>query len=360
MKNTLFLLLAAICFSGTLTGQESSTLTVFSEDGLLFNLLLNGVERNETPKANVKIEGLNQIYYSVKIDFKRKSKRSVEKKELVVRGSDGGNVDIVYVLRKGKKGNSRLELYSVTPIKTNSEVAAVSTPNKSKKNKSIEVVTEPKTTEIRGGAAEASFKEGSRWEEEMKEGMDSKELEEKAKAMLEEMKTETTTTNNGAKDVKIVRDVDVKVEGNTKTTTTTTTTITTIGGYTQRDVHIDVMTESVSKKPIRGSLDNKTLSATGCRGASLTDHDFADSKTNIAEKSTEVEKLKIAKQIASIICLTSEQTKEIMFLFSEEDTKLEFAKFAYDRTSDTSNYNKVNAAFSQPETAEKLKAYMAL
>ena len=357
MRNTLFLLFAAICFSGTLTGQNSSTLTVFSEDGYPFTLLLNGVPQNETPETNVKAEKLDQAYYSVKINFDKKSLKSVEKKELVVKGSDGGNVEAMYVLRKVKKNKFQLELYSVTPIEAIPEPAIVS---KSKKKKSVKITTEPKTTEIRGGTAEASFKEGSVWEEEMREDINSKELEERANAILAEMKKESNKTNSTENGVQVLKDVDVKIEGNTKTTTTTTTTITTNGGYTQRDVHIDVMTENISKKQIRGSLDNKTPSDVGCRGAFLTNADFNDSKKNITEKIEESEKLIIARQIASVICLTSQQVKEIMLLFSKEDTKLEFAKFAYSRTSDKRNYDRVTGAFSFSGTAEKLLAYMAL
>lgn len=360
MKNILFAFIAILCFSNTSIGQNSSTLTIFSEDGHPFTLLLNGLKQNETPAANVKAEDLIHEYYSVKVNFDKKSLKSVEQKELVVRGADGGNVDAMYVLRKYKKGKFRLELYSVLPIEPTPvpvpEATAVVT--KKKVKKSVEESVEPKkTTEVNKKTTEASFKEGSVWEEEMKEEMDSKGLEADAMAMLKAMEKDLEANSDG-KDVQVVTDVDVKVVGDTKTTTTTTTTITKIGGFTQKDVHIDVMTETVKKGRVRNSLDNKTPANTGCRGAELTDLDFADSKKNIAEKTSESDKLRIAKQITSIACLTTEQVREIMLLFSQDVERLAYAKYAYERTSDARDYRKVYDAFDDPKVSRELDEFI--
>lgn len=53
--------------------QNSSNLIVFSEDGLKFYLILNGIRQNEVPLTNVKVVDLNQPYYSAKIIFEDKA-----------------------------------------------------------------------------------------------------------------------------------------------------------------------------------------------------------------------------------------------------------------------------------------------
>ena len=53
-----------------------------------------------------------------------------------------------------------------------------------------------------------------------------------------------------------------------------------------------------------------------------------------------------------------EQVKGIMGVFGFEDTKLDFAKYAYERTYDIGNYYKVNDAFSFETSVEELNEYI--
>ena len=86
--------------------------------------------------------------------------------------------------------------------------------------------------------------------------------------------------------------------------------------------------------------------------------DYESAKSTIDGKSFESDKLTIAKQIASSNCLTSQQVKGIMGLFSFEDSKLDFAKFAYSHTYDKGNYYKVNDAFQFSSSTDALNQYI--
>jgi hypothetical protein len=66
----------------------------------------------------------------------------------------------------------------------------------------------------------------------------------------------------------------------------------------------------------------------------------------------------MAKQIGRDRCFTVEQVKGIMGVFGFEDTKLDFAKYAYERTYDIGNYYKVNDAFSFETSVEELNEYI--
>lgn len=90
----------------------------------------------------------------------------------------------------------------------------------------------------------------------------------------------------------------------------------------------------------------------------MSSNDFENAKKSISNRSFEDSKLTLARQITSNNCLTCDQIVEIMNLFSFEDSKLEFAKFAYDYVYDISNYYKINDAFTFEMTIEELDEYL--
>ena len=86
--------------------------------------------------------------------------------------------------------------------------------------------------------------------------------------------------------------------------------------------------------------------------------DFQSAKGSISSKTFEDSKLTIAKQIIQSNCLLSSQVKEIMLLFTFEDSRLDFAKFAYAYTLDLGNYYKVNDAFTFESSIDDLNKYV--
>jgi len=96
---------------------------------------------------------------------------------------------------------------------------------------------------------------------------------------------------------------------------------------------------------------------TGCEYPMLP-QDFVSAKATISSKSFEDSKLTIAKQIINTNCLLSAQVKEIMLLFSFEDTRLDLAKYAYGYTWDTGNYYKLNDAFTFESSIDELNAFI--
>jgi hypothetical protein len=58
-------------------------------------------------------------------------------------------------------------------------------------------------------------------------------------------------------------------------------------------------------------------------------------------------------------CLLSSQVKEIILLFSFEETRLDFAKYAYGYTFDIGNYYQVNDAFKFESSIDELNTYIS-
>lgn len=96
----------------------------------------------------------------------------------------------------------------------------------------------------------------------------------------------------------------------------------------------------------------------GCAQAPLTSAEFEGMLTAVGDKAFEDARMSTAKTTANNRCFTAEQVKQLMDLFHFEDSRLDFAKFAYDRTHDIGNYHKVKEAFRFESSVEELDKYI--
>jgi hypothetical protein len=138
----------------------------------------------------------------------------------------------------------------------------------------------------------------------------------------------------------------METQGTVVTQQTTTTTVTTTTGG-----------PSTAPPPPPASYLPGYNGPIGCP-VPMMQQDFESMKSSINSKSFEESKLTIAKQILNTNCMLAGQVKEIMMLFSFEDTRLDYAKYAYGRTYDIGNYYKVNDAFTFESSIDDLNAYI--
>jgi len=87
--------------------------------------------------------------------------------------------------------------------------------------------------------------------------------------------------------------------------------------------------------------------------------DYVNAKSSIASKDFEDTKLTVAKQIDGSNCMSAEQIRGIMKLFTFENSKLDFAKYAYAHCTDKANYFKVNDAFEFDNSSKELNDYIS-
>lgn len=95
----------------------------------------------------------------------------------------------------------------------------------------------------------------------------------------------------------------------------------------------------------------------GCRRP-MAAADFLSAKQTIKAASFDDTKLETAKTIASTNCLSTDQVMEVCRLFSFEDSKLQFAKYAYAKTFDKSNYFKVGTIFTFDGSKTELNKFI--
>jgi hypothetical protein len=114
-----FLTLAFLLLSTVLFAQYQSPvghLTVFSESGARFFMFLNGELQNETSQSNIRIEDLNQQFYSLKIQFEDKTLPEIQKNSVVVVDRNGVFSDVTYKIKVNKNKKTRMNFFSAVPV----------------------------------------------------------------------------------------------------------------------------------------------------------------------------------------------------------------------------------------------------
>lgn len=327
MKKTLLFLFIALSIS-VLKAQKCNAV-FFSQDGQKFQVVLNGVLQNLDYGTNVKVTDLSfEGNYKVTINFEDNQQASITKSIYMM----DNNTEYSFEIKKNKKGVNVMRASGMVAIAQapapapTQTVMAYSTVAPAPATSTT--VTETVSTTTTTGGASSNVGTG----------------------------TDNVSMNVSVGGVGMNMNVNVNDGGmNTDATTTTTytetTTTTTSSSYdSYSDNTGTTATQDVYVMPgYSGEV--------GCPYP-MSDADFNSAKQSIASKSFADSKLTLAKQITNTNCLTSDQAKQIIELFDFEDTRLEYAKYAYGHTYDISNYYKVNDAFEFESSIEELNKYI--
>ncbi len=115
MKNLRFVLILLVALSaGQASGQIAHDLTVYSEDGLSFTLVVNGQTINAEPATSATASNINFDYAKVIVRFEDPSLPTIERKNLqIAHPGTGpkGPVAAVYAIKE-KKGEMVMRFVS--------------------------------------------------------------------------------------------------------------------------------------------------------------------------------------------------------------------------------------------------------
>ena len=115
MKQFLSLLLFTVVLASNANSQISHDLEIYSENGLMFTLILNGRKMNEEVVSNIQILNTDKDQVHAKIIFEDSSIPSIEKKYLQLADPstsvEKAPVSVVYKIVE-KKGNQKLKFGS--------------------------------------------------------------------------------------------------------------------------------------------------------------------------------------------------------------------------------------------------------
>jgi len=114
---------------------------------------------------------------------------------------------------------------------------------------------------------------------------------------------------------------------------------------------------SASDNPAR-SNDNKPPVLNNCKDP-MSAASFKSAKETVKNANFEDTKFSTAKSILASNCFSADQVMQVCQLFGFEQTKLSFAKFAYNKTTDPANYSKVANVFSFGASKTDLNNFIA-
>lgn len=281
-------------------------ITVFSEDGDKFYLVLNGVKQNPMPQTNVRIDGLPNDYYSAKILFAEPGKPEISKNIPVKDPGTNQFAEVTYKIKRTKDGELKLRYFGATPVPVNYNPPPDMYIMHYGQPAPVTTVTETTVTTTSnpnmGGNGSISI---------------------------------------GVGGMGVNMNVNVNDPNMQQTTTTTTTS------YSQTTTNHG-----------GGQMVTQQVVPAGCPYP-MDWQSYKSAKATVAAASFEETKLSTAKSILSSNCFSTDQVQDMCRLFGFEASKLEFAKFAYSRTTDPGNYFKVNNVFNFDASKAELNEYIS-
>ena len=342
MKTLYSLLLTLFFCLGANAQLPTGNLTVFSEDGSPFYLILNGERYNKDAQTNVRVEMLPNPYYKCKVVFVNKKIAPLEK-NVMIEDADGIMMDVNYRIKKDKKGKRSLKQYSAVPAVQNMAAPA---------HCAVYHYGEPN---------------------DMYMGPDG--------TVYHQTVTQTTNGQGYGMSVNMPGfGMNVSVPADEVVTTTTTTTTTTggyqtngnynngnngnNGGYNNGNNggYNNGNNNNGGYNNNQGNYNNQTNNTQqnntgGCRTAMNTT-DFGDALETVRTAKFDDTKMSSAKEIIATNCMSTNQILSLVKLLTYEDNKLELAKYAYGYCVERNNYFKVVNAFTYESSKEELNDYI--
>lgn len=233
---------------------EASILSVFSENGEPFYLVLNGAAQNNTPTSKIRVEGLPQYGNDVRIMFADGRTPEINRRINIADPVDGREVNMTLKIVRDRDGYAKLKF---------------------QKCAEIDHQYRPEQDEYVMSYGQPRHQDGQQGR-----------------------------------------------------------------GYDNAG-HGDVVIQPVPSGPV--AMDPQS---------------FNDAKQSIIDALSDNTKLSTAKTILASNNVNTNQVIEICRLFSFDDSKLDFAKFAYSKTVDPNNYYKVGSVFDFDSKKQALNDFI--
>jgi hypothetical protein len=312
MKKQL-LLIAAIFAGITACAQNKVNLVIFSEDGDPFYTYINGVRQNDKPETNVRVTGLSPNI-SLRIVFENKALPDLKQTMSLEPGFEH-----TARIKKDTKKQVKLRYFGQTPLNDEPAPGVTNVAYHTTET----TVEEPATQQVNGAGSTTV--------------------------------TTTTTRTDASDNVSVnisMSGLNVNMtaqDPETKAVMKTTTSTTVSSSSTHSGTRPVETTEShaVATTPAK----------TGCKGA-MSPADFSTLRKSVESKPFSDTKMSTARVATKNACLSTAQVKEICRLFSMDDDKLAYAKYAYDYCVDKSNYYQVSEVFSFSGTTDEFNAFL--
>ncbi len=276
---------------------DNSVLSIFSENGEPFYLILNGMKQNMMPQTKIRVESLPKYQNDVQIIFTDNVTPPIRRMVNIADPIDGKAVNLTLRISRGRSGGVRLKFHRMTECDRN----------------------------YRGPRDEYVMYYGK----------------------PQQINTVTETTYMDP----------ITGQWITETTTTTTDNYNTHNNNNRYD---DGRNNNRYDDRDRYNRNNdRTPPPPPASPMEMDMRTFNDVKQSISSASFEDTKLSTAKTILGTNYVNTDQVMAICNLFSFENTKVTFAKLAYGRCVDAQNYFKVASVFSFDSNKKALNDFIS-
>jgi hypothetical protein len=371
MKKITLIALAFIAFSNVFAQMNA---VIYSEAGEKFTLYLNGEAMNSAPQSNVKLQNLTSEFYQARVDFQDATLADFSNNNFALHPG----MEVTYQVKKNKKGEYVLRFYTENAISSTAQKNT--TPDNSAAKDFAVVDDAPATTTVPDQTTNANVQTGGNSRttttttvtgtnnNQNNSGNVGMNINVDGVNMGINVKVDengNATGGNVGMNINVdgmnmglnmnVPNMDVQTSGTTTTTTTRTTTSSSSTNSTNSTVPAHTTRPS---QPAQSQPSNTTIAGNANCTRSMDDASFAKAKQTIESKGFDDTKLSTAKQVTKANCLTTDQILEVMKIFGFEESRLEFAKYAYDYCFDQNNYYNVSQGFSFDSSTEELNEFI--
>lgn len=289
------------------SAQVINNLVIFGNDGERFTLIINGQRYNNTPATTVTAEDIHLKVIKVKLIFENKDKKDLDT-DITFFGTN--NECVFGLVPKGRRkyyldyvSSKKIIPETPSPVETTRENTNTnSTPYNTTNTSTSTIPTTPSQDHSSIGVNAGGVNVGINENGGLKLG------------------TKDGNINMNTKD----KSGDLVIGGNG-----------TNGGI----------------------VLHKAAAKTNCPTA-MNGNDFEAIKKNVSSQTSEETKLTTATTLLAGNCFSTSHVKQIMQLFKEDNSKLEFAKSAYSHTNDISNYGQVKDVLTTDEKKKELQTYL--
>lgn len=330
MKIKNFLIIFFITVIGNnLYSQCLSQLTIFHEDGERFWVIIDGVKQNTAPQYTIFLDSLQGNFVKVKIIFDNEKTKDINK-TISLKDEIDRCTHSKYVIKK-VKNKYVLRLYSCEPIVIDSKNNELVNDNlintQQQPQQPIQPSQQPQQQNLQlQQPVNQTQQQG---------GIGATIIDPVTGQPISVNVSFNVPTNNEQNNIQTQKEISLQ--------------------QIQKPLQQPSQLQNIEKQP---QIQQQPQQISPAYYQPMSPEDFASAKASISSKSFEDSKLTLAKQIAASNHLTSKQVKEIMQLFSFEDSKLDFAKYAYKYVYDPNNYYIVNDAFKFSSSIDELNEFI--
>ncbi len=328
LKNFLVIFIITV-IGNNLYSQCLSQLTIFHEDGQKFWVIIDGVKQNNTPQYNIFLDNLKGDFVKVKIIFENEKLKDINK-TIPLKDENNKCIHSKYVIKK-VKNDYVMRLYSYEPIvidyQNNELVNDNPINNQQQPQQPIQPSQQPQQQNLQLQQPTNQTQQQG--------GIGATIIDPITGQPISVNVTFNLPTNTEQNNTQIQQEISQN--------------------QIQKPIQQPSQLQNIEKQP---QIQQQPQQISPTYYQPMSPEDFASAKASISSKSFEDSKLTLAKQIAASNHLTSRQVKEIMQLFSFEDSKLDFAKYAYKYVLDPNNYYIVNDAFKFSSSIDELNDFI--